>query len=160
VKALTVQQPWAWCIVAGGKDVENRTTAWKYRGPLAIHAGQRVSQRGTESPLYQSAAVDASMFDDPTGAQHEALGAIIGVVELVDIHDALPDFEDPTQSACCDSPWGEQQYVEHGGRTRRQLVHLVLEDPRPVDPIPCVGRLGLWTPEPDVLEQLAEVTDR
>ena len=25
MKALTVQQPWAWAIVHGGKDVENRT---------------------------------------------------------------------------------------------------------------------------------------
>lgn len=37
MRALTVQQPWAWAIVHGGKDVENRTQAWSYRGPLAIH---------------------------------------------------------------------------------------------------------------------------
>lgn len=42
MKALTVQQPWAWAIVHGGKDIENRTQAWSYRGPLAIHAGAPV----------------------------------------------------------------------------------------------------------------------
>ena len=151
MKALTVQQPWAWCVVAGGKDVENRTTAWKYRGPLAIHAGQRVSERGVLSPLYKQALAKAMRDDEPgtlTAVRRGALsfGAIIGVVELVDLHGAGP--------YCCESEWGERQYVEHGGRTRRQLVHLVLEDPRPVEPIPCVGRLGLWTPEQDVLNQI------
>lgn len=37
MKALTVQQPWATAIFRG-KDIENRTQLWTYRGPLAIHA--------------------------------------------------------------------------------------------------------------------------
>jgi len=40
--AISVQQPWAWFIVNGVKDVENRT--WpvpsKYIGPVLIHAGK------------------------------------------------------------------------------------------------------------------------
>lgn len=28
MKALTVQQPWAWAIIHGGKTVENRTQLW------------------------------------------------------------------------------------------------------------------------------------
>lgn len=53
MRALTVQQPWAWAIVYGGKDVENRTRniAGAYRGPLAIHAGLRWSDRGARSGL-------------------------------------------------------------------------------------------------------------
>ena len=41
MKAITVRQPWAWAILHGGKDVENRTRniAGSYRGPLVIHAG-------------------------------------------------------------------------------------------------------------------------
>ena len=35
MKALTVQQPWAWAIIHAGKTVENRTQRWwSYRGPI------------------------------------------------------------------------------------------------------------------------------
>ena len=39
--ALSIKQPWAWLIVAGHKDVENRTWFTNYRGPVLIHAGKR-----------------------------------------------------------------------------------------------------------------------
>lgn len=141
MKALTVQQPWAWAIIHGGKDVENRTTAWSYRGPLAIHAGMRVSERGFQ-------AIDrihgTAIPPWPHGHESEVYGAIIGVVDLVDAHPASP--------GCCESPWAETSYVEHGGKTRHNLVHLVLERPRIImAPVPCTGRLGLWDVPRDVL---------
>jgi hypothetical protein len=40
VRVVTIRQPWAWAIVYGGKDVENRRWRTSYRGPLLIHAGQ------------------------------------------------------------------------------------------------------------------------
>jgi len=46
VKVLSVRQPWAWAIVTGLKCVENRTWRTAYRGPLAIHASQRVDAQG------------------------------------------------------------------------------------------------------------------
>ena len=46
VRALTVQQPWAWAIVSAGKTTENRTQMWSFRGPLLVHAGARWSERG------------------------------------------------------------------------------------------------------------------
>lgn len=155
MKALTVQQPWAHAIVAGWKPIENRTTLWKHRGPLAIHAGTRLSDRGLSSPLIHAAAEEDNP-DQPvvldrfgrTWVHGPSLhrGAIIGTVNVVDVHVAQPD--------CCESPWAETQYVEHGGKLRRQLVHLVLEDARTIDPIPCLGRLGLWDLPADVLEQM------
>lgn len=33
-----MQQPWAWLLCYGGKDVENRTWRTSYRGQLLIHA--------------------------------------------------------------------------------------------------------------------------
>jgi hypothetical protein len=54
MKALTVQQPWAWAIFHG-KDIENRTQLWTYRGPLAIHAGARWSELGEHSALVRDA---------------------------------------------------------------------------------------------------------
>jgi hypothetical protein len=149
MKALTVQQPWSWAIVAGGKNIENRTQLWSYRGPLAIHAGQRWSKRGEQSDLVHQAIARA------TGGRGVPVrlfsrSAIIGVVELVDCH---PD------AGCC-RPWGETAYVEHGGRERRHITHLVLENPRQLaEPIPCRGALGLWTPPADILDQLQVVAN-
>lgn len=160
MKALTVQQPWAWAIVHGGKTIENRTQAWKYRGPLAIHAGARLSQRGAEllPDLLAETQGSADLLWEYCRAGL-TYGAIIGVVQLVDVHRAQPAVtyrgEVIGTPACCDSPWAEQSYEEHGGRTRRDIVHLVLEDAKPIEPIPCIGRLGLWTPTADVLDQLA-----
>jgi len=140
MKALTVQQPWAWAIFHG-KNIENRTQQWSYRGPLAIHAGMRESDRGIYDPrildLYEKHWYDAN------------LGHFLGVVDLVDCH---PD------AGCC-KPWGESAYVEHGGRERRHIIHLVLENPRELaEPIPCRGALGLWTPPADIRERLEALT--
>jgi hypothetical protein len=46
MKALSVQQPWAWLIVHGYKDVENRTWPTRQRGRIAIHAGRTVDHAG------------------------------------------------------------------------------------------------------------------
>lgn len=50
---------------------------------------------------------------------------------------------------------GESSYVEHGGRQRRRVVHLTLEDARPLpEPIPCRGGAqGLWVPPADIVER-------
>jgi hypothetical protein len=157
MKALTVQQPWAWAIF-NGKNIENRTQLWKYRGPLAIHAGKRWSERGGNDDRVLSAFIADQVrtglepkYADMlrSGLLEEDLGdwygAILGTVELVDVH---PD------AGCC-RPWGESAYVEHGGHERRQIVHLVLENARPLaEPIPCTGALGLWTPPADIIAQL------
>ena len=36
--ALSVRQPWAWLIVNGVKDIENRLWRTHHRGPSLIHA--------------------------------------------------------------------------------------------------------------------------
>jgi len=147
VKALTVQQPWAWAILHAGKRIENRGQAWNYRGPLAIHAGKRWSARGEASSLIWTALSDTMriLYKD---TDTFTFGAIIGLVELVDAH--------PEEGDCC-PPWGETSYVAHDGHTVRDITHLVLERPRIFrDPIPARGHLGLWTPTPD-LEQLIDL---
>lgn len=161
MKALTVQQPWAWAIIHGGKDVENRTQAYQYRGPLAIHAGKRLSERGCNivpdlldvADHAASAALGRPTLLTTYAAVELTYGAIIGVVDLLDVHEAVGD----DLAVCCSSIWGETSYVEHGGRTRRQIMHLELANPRPVTPIQCRGALGLWTPPREVLDQLEAV---
>lgn len=38
MKAISIRQPWAWLIAQGYKDIENRSWATRYRGPVLIHA--------------------------------------------------------------------------------------------------------------------------
>lgn len=40
MKAISIRQPWAWLIVNGYKDIENRSWNTKYRGPVLIHASK------------------------------------------------------------------------------------------------------------------------
>jgi hypothetical protein len=143
MRALTVHQPWAWAIVHGGKNIENRTIRWTYRGPLLIHAGLRSSASGLRSNLIrQTRAEHRAAGGDPT--LHT--GCIIGIVDLVDVH--------PEHGACC-APWGETRRLdESDGATRGGLVHLVLDNPRALDPIPCTGMRSLWHPPPDIVETL------
>ena len=134
MRALTVRQPWAWAIVHGGKDVENRTRnlAGSYRGPVALHAGLTVdfTAGGDER-------IDAAFRRRPRSVSLsdirgcEARGAFIGVVDLVGVHEAVGEY-----AVCCSSPWGEPH-----------VWHLEVANPRPLaTPIPARGALGLWTP--------------
>jgi hypothetical protein len=149
MRVLTVRQPWAWAIIHGGKDVENRVRniAGAYRGPVAIHAGLSYDMDATicPPPLYAPIPVDED------GSHMRPLGAIIGVIDLVDVHDPSSRVFLPTADVggTC-SPW-----AEHG------VVHLVLANPRALaEPIPYRGALGLRRLDDDtttrILAQIGE----
>lgn len=44
MKALSIRQPWAWLIVNGHKDIENRVWSTRYTGPLLIHASKGMTR--------------------------------------------------------------------------------------------------------------------
>ena len=44
MKAISIRQPWAWLIVNGYKDIENRTWNTKYRGMVLIHASKGMTR--------------------------------------------------------------------------------------------------------------------
>lgn len=148
MRALTVRQPWAWAIIHGGKDVENRSRnlAGSYRGPVAIHAALVEDEAAYDDPMIVQALGEQA--DSWYLLERMATGAFLGIVDLVDVHEAYPErhaFGNNWQAACCSSPWGQSDAG----------VHLVRANPRPLpEPIPARGRLGLWTPPADVLELL------
>jgi hypothetical protein len=51
MRALSVRQPWAWLIVNGHKDIENRVWSTRYTGPLVIHASQGMTNREYDDVL-------------------------------------------------------------------------------------------------------------
>lgn len=117
MRTLSIRQPWAWLIVNGHKDVENRdwTTAW--RGPLLIHASKTLVQRNYRE--------EADSVADEFGIEVPALevierGGIVGVARLVDC------------------------VVDHPSRWFTGEVGLVLADARPLPLHPCKGALGFF----------------
>lgn len=120
--ALSVRQPWAWAILHGGKDVENRTaravTLGGMRpGRIAVHAA-----RGMTRDEYEGAReFMARIGVDCPRPDQLVRGAIIGAVDVVDI---------VRRSA---SPWF------FGPRA------LVLDHPAFLPrPVPAAGQLGYF----------------
>jgi len=117
MKALTLWQPWAWCVIHGGKDIENRTWATRYRGPLLIHAARRADRdeyNFAASIIGHEIGIIVPAFDDVRRGQVE------GVVTLVDI---------VTES---DSDWFDGPFG------------WVLADPQPLPAVPVRGRQRLF----------------
>lgn len=162
MRAITVRQPWAWAIVHGGKDVENRTRniAGAYRGLVAIHAAAEWAKT-TYREYGQLINAGLPFLDDSTPR-----GVVLGVVDLTDVHDddycvgkdmsRLSALYRRDPAAYLAVPCGPA-----GGLIGRARMcspwamgdhhHLVLANPRPLaTPVPAKGRLGLWALPDDV----------
>lgn len=74
--ALSIQQPWAWLIAAGYKDIENRTWKHSFRGEFLIHTGKKWDT-GARAP--NGLSWPPEILGIP-----EDVGGIIGVAEIVD----------------------------------------------------------------------------
>jgi hypothetical protein len=77
---ISVRQPYAWLIVQGIKDLENRSWRTHYRGPLLIHAStNRVDL--TETVFARYGARGRIRMPRP---ENYEVGGVIGYVEVVD----------------------------------------------------------------------------
>jgi len=117
MRTLSIRQPWAWLIVHGHKDVENRDWTTGYRGPLLIHASKTLVKRDYVQVAQQ-------VLDD-FGLVVPALevverGGIVGVAELVDC------------------------VVDSASRWFTGEVGLLLRGARPLAFYPCKGALGFF----------------
>lgn len=87
MKALSICQPWAWLIVNGYKDVENRTWRTKFRGDVLIHASQKFDRAGF---LWVLANTDVGLDMPPIFTftnEVGFLGGIVGRAVITDCHD-------------------------------------------------------------------------
>lgn len=116
MKALSIMQPWAWLIVNGRKDIENRdwrptNPGLRFRGPVLIHAGKKFDRSFSTDGLPATAV----------GAPHDPpLGGIVGMAEIVDC---------VTES---DSPWFFGPYG------------FVIRNAKPLPFMAWKGRLGFF----------------
>lgn len=84
MKALSIRQPWAWLIVNGYKDIENRSWNTKYRGPVLIHASARKPTKAeveTARALLKEVAGWEVALRMPK-PEHFELGGIVGVATV------------------------------------------------------------------------------
>ena len=123
--ALSIRQPWAWLIVAGHKDIENRDWPTNYRGDCLIHASKSATRADVENirdSLIDDFGTDFGLpaFDDLPR------GGLCGIATITDCVRSSP------------SPWFEG---DHG---------FVLDRARAIPFHPYRGRLGFFNvPEYD-----------
>jgi hypothetical protein len=132
VRALTVRQPWAALITAGVKIVENRT--WPphkgFRGPLLIHAAAKHDLAAWDHDGLGKALGDA------IGGDYMPISSIVAVATRITSH------RDEPGTTC--STWAFEGCWHWD-------LHNVVALP---EPVPCTGRLGLWTPDEATLDQV------
>lgn len=131
--ALSVRQPWAWAIIHGGKDIENRSPAAVMHGMkpgrIAVHAS-----KGMTRDEYQDAAEFMALFGVICPPPADLVrGAVIGAVTVTEIVKSHP------------SPW----WMGPRG--------LVLANATACEPIPASGALGYfrWQPSGGVVDEPA-----
>jgi hypothetical protein len=120
---LSIRQPWAWLIINGGKDIENRTWPTKVRGRVLIHASKAVTKAEWSEAWERVRVVCPETWEKGRREIKAGMierGGIIGSVEIVDCVDRS------------ESPWF---FGKHG---------FVLRDPQVLPFHPCKGRLGFF----------------
>lgn len=119
--ALSIRQPWAWLIVNGYKDIENRDTLKNFRGDFLIHAGGVYDRKWREKIHLGMVKLIDAVIDSKF--QNFRYGGIIGHATI---------------SGCVeksDSPWFVGKYG------------LLIKNPKPLPFTPCKGKLSFFKPE-------------
>lgn len=115
--AISIRQPFAWLILAGIKDIENRTWRTKYRGRIYIHAPSVWDKSGAKKFSKYGVPED----NDQGWPMSLGFGGIVGSVEIVDCVEKHP------------SSW-------FNGK-----VGFVLKNPIFIAAgVQCPGQLGIW----------------
>mgnify|MGYP001145887217 CR=1 FL=1 len=128
IPALSIRQPWAWLIVHGYKDIENRDWPTSFRGRLLVHAGLTLKR-----PYY-----------DATCAELDALGLLP--------HD-IPAFGDLSLGGLVGWTHVVDCVQEHPSRWKQEGTHgFVLQGSRPIAFVPWKGRLGFFNVPRGVIE--------
>ncbi|MBP30470.1 ASCH domain-containing protein [Methylobacterium sp.] len=129
-RALSIQQPWAWLIVNGHKDIENRDWRCNRRGPVLIHAGKKVDQ--------------FAMRDLRTG--HHPVTGLPLHLDLPEVFETGGIVGEATIAGCVetsDSHWFVGRYG------------ILMRDARPLPFQFCKGALGFFVPAITATDVLA-----
>ncbi|CAN7322182.1 ASCH domain-containing protein [Variovorax sp. LjRoot84] len=85
MKALSIRQPWAWLIVHGHKDIENRTWRTRQRGTILVHASQAMTRREYQDVvMFLVTSLPAATRPHLPAFEAIECGGIVGQVDIVD----------------------------------------------------------------------------
>ena len=130
MRALSIRQPWAWLVVHGYKDIENRTWSTEFRGRVYVHAGQRMAP--DDYPELREYISRAGIVVPARLAR----GAIVGEVTIKGC------------LSVSDSPWFCGPYG------------FLLEDPVAYEqPAPYRGQLGFFAVDEKLFSRSDSATD-
>lgn len=121
-KALSIRQPWAWLIVNGLKDIENRSWPTNFRGRIYVHAGKGMTREEYEAAFDTAVAANIGIELPPFDKLER--GGIVGAVDIV-------DCVQESTSLWFFGPFG-----------------FALKNAKTMPFMPCKGSLGFFTPEP------------
>lgn len=118
MKAISIRQPWAWLIVNGYKDIENRSWNTKYRGRVLVHAAKGMTRKEYDEACMM--IVDRLISVDIPDFEDLQRGGIVGYTHIVNCVDTS------------DSPWffGPKGFI--------------LSTSEPLPFYPMRGRLGFF----------------
>lgn len=149
MKALSLTQPWATLVAEGAKQIETRSWATSYRGPLAIHASKNIP--GWVADVVRSEPHFTAMLGALSDPRNKVIGnlprgCVIAIAELVSVK-FIPANADGWQWT---GPNGRHysytitnQERAFGDYTPGRYAWL-LADIQPLKQVPARGALGLW----------------
>jgi hypothetical protein len=115
---ISIRQPFAWLVVNGIKDIENRSMRTHHRGPILIHASLSTAN------LYEEIKNELEQRGGVRMADNVEVGGIVGVAEIVDcVRDHSSVWKEPDS-------WG-----------------WVLANARPLPFRECKGAVGFFYPK-------------
>ena len=123
-RVLSIHGPWAWAIIFGGKDVENRSWSTEHRGPILIHASSRKFS-GAGLVEVRGAIARCSGMPLAEVPVEFPRSTMLGMVDVADCRNSVW------------SPWGAPL----------GQMNWVLENPRRLTPAVSGidGKLNLWS---------------
>lgn len=129
IPALSIRQPWAWLIVHGHKDIENRDWNTTFRGNVLVHAGLTMTRAYYDQITEELG--NAGMLPASGLPAYEDLprGGLVGWTRIVDCVEHSP------------SPWKQEG-----------TFGFVLRESRPIPFVPFKGRLQFFNVPKHALE--------
>lgn len=130
IKALSIRHPWIDAILGGFKSLDIRSRPTAYRGRLLLHASTQFGHVEREALTALRSRIPGYPHGLPLpDPQRQARGALVGIATL---------------AGCSVFSQSDETRALRAWTTRRFAWELTSIRCLP-DPIPCKGRLGIFT---------------
>jgi hypothetical protein len=121
---LSIRQPWAWLIVNGWKNIENREWPTRQRGPIYVHASQTMTRDDYEACRIFVEGIHADLWSKLPPPNKLERGGIVGQTTIL---------------SCVTQHESEWFCGPYG---------MVLDDSKPLPFVACPGQLRFF-PAPE-----------